>query len=295
MGFNSTQNQVGSTGGGGAVTGTVSISGLVGVSGTVSVSGAVTTTGTVSVSGTVTTSGFVTVSGTVTVGAHRVDQGVASAVAWPVFTSQAVSGVVSVSGTVSGNVSISGTVSGVFSVSGAVSGVQSISGPVGVNQGAASGVAWPVFTSQIVSAVITGTVSVSGAVGMNQGAASSTAWPAIAWATSTNSATTCYRSTIASTTVSQINATSARIFGWQLSNRNTNVAFVHFYGLTAASVTVGTTTPWKSVMVPNSGVNVVDFSVPRFVPSGFAHAVTASPSGTTAMSTPVELNVDWAP
>lgn len=190
----------------GAVSGVMSVSGS--VSGAMSVSGAVS--GVMSVSGAV--SGVQSISGLVGVNQGAVTGSVANA--WFTRISDGTTNVpVKASGlsatandpafvvviSPSSNAPVTGTVS----VSGAVSGVQSISGAVNVSQGLASSVAWPVFTSQVVSAVITGfvsvsntvtvtgtvstsglvgvtgTVSLSGTVGANQGAgtaAASSAW-----------------------------------------------------------------------------------------------------------------------
>lgn len=284
---------------GGAVTGTVSISGPVKAnqgdasstawpfftSQVVSVAQSSAWSAVVSVSGPV--SGSVNISGAVSgvfsvSGAVIANQGTASSVAWPFFTSQvvsvaqstspwAVTGIISVSGAVSGVMSVSGSVSGVMSISGAVSGVQSISGLVS----------------------ITGTVSISGSVGgVNQGVASAVGWPMFIGGASAASGYQMFTSNALSNTVQNVKTASGNVYGYHIQSRNTSDSYVQMFKVTAASVTLSSTVAVRTLWIPASG-GVDGQCGPLAFASGIAVAATASPSGSTACSVALIANVDY--
>jgi hypothetical protein len=52
-------------------------------------------------------------------------------------------------------------------------------------------------------------------------------------------------------------ASAGQVYGWYVHNNASSVRYVKFYNATAASVTVGTTTPLMTVPIPaNAGANV---------------------------------------
>lgn len=66
-----------------------------------------------------------------------------------------------------------------------------------------------------------------------------------------------FRSLDLDETEEEVKGTAGQVFGWYLHNNASTVLYVKFYNATAASVTVGTTTPVMTIPVPaGSGANV---------------------------------------
>lgn len=59
-----------------------------------------------------------------------------------------------------------------------------------------------------------------------------------------------YRSTALSSTKVQVKGSAGNVYGWNFINTNTSDVFVKFYDGLAANVTVGTTTPVLTILVP---------------------------------------------
>lgn len=293
----------------GASSGVVSVSGV--VSGTMSISGSVS--GVMSVSGAV--SGVMSVSGFV-----GVNQGAASSVAWPVFTSQTVSSVITGFVSISNSVGVTGPLTDTQLRASAVpiSGMVSVSGSIAANQGAASSIAWPVFTSQTVSSVITGfvsvsntvtvtglvsvsntvtvtgNVSVSGLAGVSGTISVSGTVFSSPSANSAASGSSMFRSAVLSNTVLNVKTASGLVYGYHFYNPNSSIAaFVQLFPVTAASVTLGTTVPRMSIPIPSGQVQSYMFTVPNYFISGVAAAATISSSGTTANALPLIVHIDY--
>src|SRR3990167_5534512 len=79
----------------------------------------------------------------------------------------------------------------------------------------------------------------------------------------------------------------------QAINPNTAQAFLQLFDLVAADVTVGTTTPTQSYLVPaGDGVNsgVFEMMVPMHFNAAISYAATTTSTGSTAPTSNLTLN-----
>lgn len=153
----------------------------------------------------------------------------------------------------------------------------------------------PNVASVVTTTPITGFVTVSGAVAANQGAASGLAWPIahVASHVASQGASVFYVSTL-SNTVTNVKASSGVVYGYSFYNPiSATVAFVQVFKVTAASVTLGTTVPYFTVVVPSGAVAARSFQTPVGFASGIAIVAAASTSGSTAPPGQVNVTVDY--
>lgn len=73
-----------------------------------------------------------------------------------------------------------------------------------------------------------------------------------------------------------------RLTGWYIANTTAAYVYVHFYDATAASVTVGTTTPRLTIPIPASGASNIAFHNVMTFSTALTVAATTNPDGTGA-------------
>jgi hypothetical protein len=105
--------------------------------------------------------------------------------------------------------------------------------------------------------------------------------------------------TAVSGAAANISATPARsVVAFEVTNPNANAVYLQLFNVPAASVTVGTTTPRSSLMVPGGTANnpggrdgfpAVEL---EFGGTGLSYAITTTPTGATTV-TGTSLNVFW--
>lgn len=69
----------------------------------------------------------------------------------------------------------------------------------------------------------------------------------------------------------EVKASAANLLGWNIINPNGSAVYVKFYDALAAAVTVGTTTPKLTIMVPANGAVYI---APNCIQEQFADAIT---------------------
>ena len=91
-------------------------------------------------------------------------------------------------------------------------------------------------------------------------------------------------------TATAVSASAGQVYGWFIYNPNNSVAYVQFYNVAAASVTVGTTSPVYSIGIPAlSAANV--FGVGIAHSTAIAVAATTTRAGAVAPGTSLDYNV----
>lgn len=74
----------------------------------------------------------------------------------------------------------------------------------------------------------------------------------------------------------QIKATAGTLYGWYICNTSTTTRYLKFYNATAASVTVGTTTPVMTLPIPGNSADDVSANLLGGVGIAFATAITVA-------------------
>lgn len=77
-------------------------------------------------------------------------------------------------------------------------------------------------------------------------------------------------------------AKAGRLYGYHIQNPNASDAWLQFYDVAAGSVTVGTTTPTVSLVVPGSGAIEAFFPIPIQFGTAITYAATTTAAGGTA-------------
>ncbi len=96
-----------------------------------------------------------------------------------------------------------------------------------------------------------------------------------------------------------VKATAGKLYGYNIFNPGTALAYVHFYDVASGSVTVGTTTPKLSIALPsNASAFVGDDTGFGDIPVDFTTAITiaasTTPGGGTAPGTALVTNLYYA-
>lgn len=100
-------------------------------------------------------------------------------------------------------------------------------------------------------------------------------------------------SSILVATAQAVKASTGNLYGYYLYNPESAATFVHFYNTAAASVTVGTTNPLFTVVVPATSAANLAFPYPvNFSNAGWSIAATTTAGGNTAPATGVSA-VIW--
>lgn len=76
-----------------------------------------------------------------------------------------------------------------------------------------------------------------------------------------------------------------RVYGYHVQNPNASDAWLQFYDVAAGSVTVGTTTPKLSLVVPASGAIEAYFTVPWEFETAITYSATTTAAGGTNPTT----------
>ena len=109
-----------------------------------------------------------------------------------------------------------------------------------------------------------------------------------------------YFSNAATATATTITSAPASLHSLECSNPNATDVFVQLFNLPARIVTLGTTTPKMSLLVPggagasNRGATDKMFDPPIYFDEAMSFAVTTTPAGSTAPTTNSTLNVGYA-
>lgn len=100
----------------------------------------------------------------------------------------------------------------------------------------------------------------------------------------------------ANNTAQVLKASAGRLYALEVSNPNTTDVFVQLFDVAAGGVTVGTTTPKLSLLVPggtgasNRGGMDKVFTVPVAFDTAITYAVTTTPTGSADPTSDVTLN-----
>lgn len=96
-----------------------------------------------------------------------------------------------------------------------------------------------------------------------------------------------------STTVRAVKASAGRLYNVQVQNPNSTDCWVQLFDLATANVTLGTTTPKKSLFVPALGEIALDWFMPITFATAIAAAATTTATGNTAPATGLVWNADY--
>lgn len=212
--------------------------------------------------------------------------------------------------TPSGTQNVSGTVTALPSGTQAVSGTVTVDNPVdNVTIDGSVTIANPVTTVSVsnasfpvtdnggsltvdgtVTALPSGTQAVSGTVAATQPGTWVSNAPAL---TASSTAMTAFRNPAVLATPVQVRSGGGRIHQYHFGNPNAAVTFVHIYNALAANVVVGTTVPLATYMVAANAA--LDGFWPNSLNygTGITVAVTTTPTGTTAPSAGVLVNLGY--
>lgn len=100
-------------------------------------------------------------------------------------------------------------------------------------------------------------------------------------------------------TKAAVKASAGRIHGLEVSNPNTADAFLQLFDALTANVTVGTTTPTQTFLIPagdgtvRGAVNIT-FPVPLNFKSGIMQACTTTPTGSGNPSAALTVNIQYS-
>ena len=100
-------------------------------------------------------------------------------------------------------------------------------------------------------------------------------------------------------TAQSVVQTDSRLYGVQCSNINTEDAFIQFFDVASGSVTVGTTAPMFSLLVPagdgtNRGGNDPLPTIPIEFNTAMTYACTTTPTGNGNPTTGLTVNILYA-
>ena len=90
-----------------------------------------------------------------------------------------------------------------------------------------------------------------------------------------------------------------RVHYLEVSNRNTVDAYLQLFDVAAASVTVGTTTPKQSFLVPGGAASTLAgamdriFNPPMQFQIAITYACTTTPTGNTDPTTGLNVNIGY--
>jgi hypothetical protein len=92
-----------------------------------------------------------------------------------------------------------------------------------------------------------------------------------------------------------VKASAGQVYGYHIYNPNSVDIYLQFYNVASASVTVGTTTPDKTLWIPAGGA--LDTGAGLTFPWNFSTAITIAPTttitGSTTPSTGLLINIDY--
>lgn len=116
----------------------------------------------------------------------------------------------------------------------------------------------------------------------------------VASVTSTSGGFTAFRNTGVTNTAVAVKASAGCLYYYHVYNTNTSDVFLQIYDVASGSVTVGTTTPTYTLVVPAGG-GILDspFSAPMNFSTAITIAVTTTATGGTAPSTALLVNMGY--
>jgi len=92
-------------------------------------------------------------------------------------------------------------------------------------------------------------------------------------------------------TKTAIKTSGGVVYGWYIYNSNSTVAYVQFFNLASASVTLGTTAPTMSIGIPPlAGANILNEAGIGFN-TAITIAITTTRGGSTAPTNTVDYNI----
>lgn len=104
---------------------------------------------------------------------------------------------------------------------------------------------------------------------------------------------TSYRQTDLGNTKTAVKASSGRLHDIHVYNPNTAAVFVQFYDALSAGVTVGTTTPKKTIIVPPLGIIDRSLVPPWLFSTGITIAATTTVGGSTDPTSDLVINLEY--
>jgi len=94
-----------------------------------------------------------------------------------------------------------------------------------------------------------------------------------------------------STTVTSVKSSAGQLYGWFIGNPNASIAYVQIFNTASGSVTLGTTAPIMSLMIPASGSANVEYNNGIAYGTAISIAATTTYNGSTAPGTGLVVNV----
>lgn len=115
----------------------------------------------------------------------------------------------------------------------------------------------------------------------------------IAGASATATGCDIYFNAALTNTVVSIKTVAGNLYGLRAYNAGAAYAFIQVFNVTAASVTLGTTTPTEYFPVPATGVYDDDYSTPVTYSSALSIAATSTPTGAVAPASTQVINLRY--
>jgi hypothetical protein len=102
-----------------------------------------------------------------------------------------------------------------------------------------------------------------------------------------------HRTAALTNTAVAISAAAGSVYGYEIHNPAAATTYWQVYNVAAASVTVGTTTPYKSIGIPAGATALISMPVPWSLGTAISHAATTTATGSTAPATALAVNVSY--
>jgi hypothetical protein len=95
-------------------------------------------------------------------------------------------------------------------------------------------------------------------------------------------------------TATSIKTSAGQLFGWYIGNSNTSAVYVQLFDALTGSVTLGTTSPKLSLMIPAGGAANVFSDTGIAFATGISFACTTTRSGSTGPTSTIDVNFMFA-
>lgn len=102
-----------------------------------------------------------------------------------------------------------------------------------------------------------------------------------------------FRATNLTNTSQAVKASAGNLYSVHIENSNSSKAYVQFYDLASGSVTVGTSTPKKTLFIPPNGAYDFDWAIPVAFATAISIAATTTATGSTAPTNNLLINCDY--
>lgn len=116
---------------------------------------------------------------------------------------------------------------------------------------------------------------------------------AVPMASATATGLTTNRQTALSNTAVAVKASSGRVYGYHIYNPNTSDSYVQLYDVAQGGVSVGTTTPTRTLWIPSGGAIDSQFAIPLSYGTAITIAATTTITGGSAPSSGLLVEIDY--